>query len=156
MKNLNERHIEDLELELKSKFDREAALEAVETKDLWPKVKAIMKKVALGWTKLGLPAGLTLQDYRIIKNMFYKIKKDSRGKNIVSGDNSNWIRANEVGESLKDQLMHNSVINKIDSEVDILDYLLNRYLPEQMADESMKRQIRIFFMEDLSIIPMLG
>jgi hypothetical protein len=130
--------------------------------------KSLLKKV-VSWvsrmagkamdvsTNLGLPAGVSLDDYKTIKKMYEKILDAKRGGKIVKG--KDWIRI--VKESSEDKSFGElwddaSYSNSMHTNSDVVEFLLERYLPNAMADDMHARQIRTFFLMDLGIIPYLA
>lgn len=157
--------VEDLELEMVAEEEKAAAAEHAERerqKSTFGKIIAWVKgasKTAIDtYDKISLPVGVSLDDYRRILNMFEKISDAKRGGKIVKG--KGWMRIvkdnpneeKDLGELLQD----GGQARTFNSQADILDFLLERYVPHAMADEQAGRDIRLFFMYDLHIIPYMA
>lgn len=152
--NLSQTHLDRLEEEVKAELKEKA--EASRDK-LWPKVKGIMSDVVDGWTKLGLPVGVSLEQSKLIEEMYFRMRYGTREKKITAGKDNAWLRATEIDkDNWSEQWMNTSVGVSFTSGMDILEHLLVRYLPEQMKDQKNAVRIRGYFMEELDLMPHLA
>lgn len=163
MQHHNERHgfwllIEDLENQAHEEVKKEVVAENEGEKSLLKKVVSWVSKMAGKAmdvsTNLGLPAGVSLDDYKTIKKMYEKILDAKRGGKIVKG--KNWIRIVKENSENKSFGELWDYSNSMHTNSDVVEFLLERYLPNAMADDVHARQIRIFFLMDLGIIPYLA
>lgn len=156
--------VEDLEQEMMVEEEKAAAAEQAERErqkstfgKIFAWVKGTSKTAIDAYDKISLPVGVSLDDYRRILNMFEKISDAKRGGKIVKG--KGWMRIvkdnpndeKDLGELLEDS----GQARTFNSQADILDFLLERYVPHAMADERAAREIRLFFLYDLNVIPYL-
>jgi len=150
--------IEDLEDQVHAEAQKEVREEKDGEKPLLKKVISWVSRMAGRAmdvsTNLGLPAGVSLDDYKTITKMYEKILDAKRGGKIVKG--KDWMRIvkDNPGEekTFEEIVTSNSHGEVFNTRTDILEFLLERYLPNAMADESMARHIRTYFMFDLNII----
>lgn len=110
------------------------------------------------WTdrtkEASLPHGVTFHEYRVIKKMYEKILEAKGDGKFVKGPG--WMRIiprKDDDESLGEKMRNNGTVKFRNTGMDILDYLLNRYLPEIMSDQEQATRIRVFFADDLRIFP---
>ncbi|MCC7197700.1 hypothetical protein IT413_05940 [Candidatus Peregrinibacteria bacterium] len=153
--------IEDLEAQVHAEQQKAAEEEKTEGQTVFRKIFSWVSKMAGKAmdtsTELGLPAGVSLDDYKTIKCMYEKILDAKRGGKIVKG--KDWMRIvedNPEDKSFEEIWEDSSHGKSMDTRTDIVEFLLERYLPHAMADEMMGRQIRTFFLMDLGIIPYLA
>lgn len=152
--NLSQNHLDRLEAEVMAEL-KEKAEKPRDT--LWPKIKGIMVDVYDGWTKLGLPAGVSLDKAKLIEEMYFKMRHGTRDKKITSAKDNTWLRATEIDQdNWSEHWMNTSAGVSFTSGMDILEHLLVRYLPEQMKDPKSAVKIRGYFMEELALMPHLA
>jgi hypothetical protein len=150
--------IEDLEAAVHGEMQQEVKDAKEGEKSVFHQVFAWVSKMAGkaidATTELKLPAGVSLDDYKTISRMYEKVLEAKRGGKIIKG--RDWMRIvkddpNEEKDFLQ-ILEENGSGNALDTNSDILVFLLERYLPNAMADERQAREIRTWFLFDLGII----
>lgn len=154
--------IEDLEAEVHGEMQQEVQDAKEGGTSVFRQVFAWVSKMAGKaidvTTHVSLPAGVSLDDYKTISRMYEKVLEAKRGGKIVKG--KDWIRIvkddPKVEKDFLQILEENGSGHALDTNSDILIFLLERYLPHAMADEKQAREIRTWFMFDLGIIPYMA
>lgn len=153
--------IEDLEDQAHAEVQKEVEAEKDDGKSLLKKVVSWVSKMAGKAmdvsTNLGLPAGVSLDDYKTIKKMYEKILDAKRSGKIVKGND--WMRIvedNPEDKSFEELWVDNGHGKIHHTNTAVVEFLLKRYLPHAMSDVMQGSKIKTFFLMDFRIIPYLA
>lgn len=152
--------VEDLEREMLLEEEKAAADEKAERDSqgstfgkIFAWVKGAAKTTVDVYEGIHLPAGVSLDDYRKIMNMFDKILGAKMGGKIKSrGGGAISVEVRGKPKKFAGLLDDQGQTRTFDTDADILDFVLERYLPHAMAgNELSAHRIRNFFLVQLDL-----
>lgn len=154
--------VEDFEREMLMEEEKAADDEKAERKSqkstfgkIFAWVKGAAKTTVDVYEGIHLPAGVSLDDYRKIMNMYDKILGAKLGGKIVSrSDGVISVVVRGKPKNFMGITDDQGQTRTFDTDADILDFVLERYLPHAMAGNELSAwRIRHFFFVELGIDP---